>query len=131
MNIHPLKHGEIDVKILICNVAYQAALAKTSKEVDDSDFEGDLKNFAYSRILVNYLYQSYVAYCQEKESSKKWGVISFQQELIRDDVDLEESTREKCFELISESITSKFTEMIETATKKKGIETVVEQPLTT
>lgn len=131
MNIHELKHGEIDVKILICNKAYQSALVKTSKDVDDSDFEGELKNFAYSRLLVNYLFQCYVAYCQEKEISKKWGVISFQEELIREDVDLDASTRDKCFEAISESITSKFTEMIETATKKKQIETIVEQPLTT
>ena len=120
MNIEILKHGEIDVKILICNRAYESATIRTKKELDLDDFEGDLQNYSISRLMINYLYESYVCYCQEKQISKKWGIISFQEEL--NNKAIEESTLDDCFQKLADSLSSHFEKVaksMEEDSKKK------------
>lgn len=73
--IKELKHGELEVKLQICNDAFLNAIPKF-----EADYEIDFaetKGIGFAQFLFHYAYFAYKTYCTENGQIKKYSCAQF------------------------------------------------------
>ena len=105
-NTFELKHGEFNERLLFCNLSYRNAL----KRAFDPGMESNdtMNSLVGINLIYAYLFESYKAYCSEKNKSPKYGIVSFEEALRADNVKTEDSNLEECFELASNTLIAEF-----------------------
>jgi len=105
MEIVKLKHGELDVSLLLCNKALRLATISVTQNLgsDESIFATG-SSIATSELIFSYAYFSYKMYCQKHREEVVYDEFDFD-ELIREvKIKREDSNLESVLEQISTSL---------------------------
>lgn len=100
-----LKHGELNVKLQICNDAWISAVTKFEDETEisvDSVFGGS--GFGIVALFMYYGYFSYKVYCSRNNVKREYDIHQFKDLWNKRDVDVNDSNIGEVINAMSKSI---------------------------
>ena len=103
--IQELKHGNLDVKLQICNEAFIDAIPKFEADKEVSFTE--LQSVGFSTFLFYFAYFSYKVYCNENGQIRKYNCAQFLKEINREDVKESDSNINEVVEALANSFIEK------------------------
>lgn len=112
-NIIELKHGELNVKLLLCSKSWR----NTVMSLESDNIVG-FTQISTVDAMYRYAYYSYVAYCRKNLKTPEFDAYEFDELLTAPNVALEESNFETVMQELSDSIISKMTAGVESEEKK-------------
>lgn len=116
-NTFELKHGEFNERLLFCNLSYRNALKRSLDSNQGENSDEAIISLNGVNFLYAYLFESYKAYCSEKNKSPKYGIVSFEEAITMENVKVEDSNLAECIEMAGNTITAEV-EKLKQATEK-------------
>ena len=122
MEITDLKHGQLSVKLLLCNKALRLATMSVTQNlgVDESVFVSG-NTLATSELLYSYAFFSYKMYCQKHREHVLFDEFDFDDLIRANNVKKIDSNLEDVLTLLADSLISTITENVETIKSNQEI----------
>ena len=113
MTVIDLNHGELKVKLLVCNKALRLATLSTTESLGrDESFIFSGGQMVLGEFLYSYAYFCYKMYCQKNREQATYDEFDFD-EAIRENVLQKDSNLEEVLTALSDSLIATVTKNVE------------------